>query len=243
MHINSTLALGSTTVQLYVWYLGYTAMGTCYPSTYDFTYTTGDPTYGNPNVDLGCVQAGNKGVSSSINFAGTPFTIANGPAAFTQTRCWDSVSSCLGYTCSSSQTCSNAPYCNGRSLFNGLLGLYNQAQYQTDVSTACALYPGDAQLACSGNDILCSNPCPNCVGGTISTAAGLTTCTSCTQGTYSRAGLSACVTCAAGSFASAVGLSACAACAVGLYAPSAALSACRACPQGSTVRRGGPWRA
>ena len=236
VRIQSTLSVNLTFVQLYVWYLGYVASGTCSPNTGDLTYTYGDSGYGNPLIDIGSMKATNKDVNSAIDLRGTPFTIANGTRSFFSSGCVYT-STCISVACSGSQTCTNGQYCGGISFWNGLLGLFNRSQYQSDVNNACAMYPGDPRLSCTGQESICSNPCSYCDAGQYTNTTGNTACVACPPGWFSSTtGATGCIRCGAGTFSNTsgtAGASVCTLCPGGYYSTTLGAVNCQGCPVGT----------
>ena len=242
VRINSTLTYTPSNIQLYNSYVsgqGYTVNPGyyCGSNTVDNTYAlTGGPTL--PiSMEFGEMHSRDKTVGDTIDFRGTPFSIAD-TILFSPTVCsiGGGCGRSVGMTCSNNvQLCSATVYCSpGDYFFKGILSIYNYTNYQSDLYTACALNKTDPLLGCDRTEILCSQPCSACSTGTYSSIIGVSTCVQCDIGKFSAiASSSTCNPCSAGSYQSAGGASQCLNCGAGYYSPTTGGSVCIACSIGA----------
>ena len=233
VRINSLLQYTSSTVQLYVQYLG-NPSNPCLSSTSDSKYATYQIGQSALFIDFGGARSC-FGYTATTQFSlvNTPFSISNGLSSWTvgSSSCSAGGTTTPGATCSSVQSCTITVFGNCGSIsFKGLLNVYDAVSYKSDIITTCNLYGSSTSLDCTGVPNVCCNQCPS---GSYTTGVASSACTSCQQGMYSSgSGASVCTSCSTGSYASASGASTCTACVAGTYANGTS-NPCVSCSAGT----------
>ena len=233
VRINSLLQYTSSTVQLYVQYLG-NPSNPCLSSTSDSKYATYQIGQSVLFIDFGGARSC-FGYTATTQFSlvNTPFSISNGLSSWTvgSSSCSAGGTTTPGATCSSVQSCTITVFGNCGSIsFKGLLNVYDAVSYKSDIITTCNLYGSSTSLDCTGVPNVCCNQCPS---GSYTTGVASSACTSCQQGMYSSgSGASVCTSCSTGSYASASGASTCTACVAGTYANGTS-NPCVSCSAGT----------